>query len=220
MGGTRLPSMQARALLVCVITLCIASYTLGGELQSTTTHKPEKCDRKTKAGDSLSMHYTGTIDESSKTGTKGKQFDSSVGREPFEFVLGQGQVIKGWDQGLLDMCIGEKRTLIIPPELGYGDSGAGDDIPAGATLKFTVECLGIKDAPPQPNIFSDIDTKYGNSDGKLSKEEVTAWFKKEQGAAELPADLWTTEDKDKNGFISWEEFSGPKGDSAPKKDDL
>ena len=91
----------------------------------------------------MSMHYTGTIDESSPTGEKGKQFDSSIGRAPFSFRLGAGEVIKGWDQGLLGICVGEKRTLIIPASLGYGDQGAGADIPGGAPLKFTVECLGI-----------------------------------------------------------------------------
>merc|ERR1712205_112787 len=200
-----------RALVLVVLCCCIMMICCE-ELQSTTTFKPEKCDRKTKKGDALNMHYTGTIDESSKTGTKGKQFDSSVGREPFEFTFGTGQVIKGWDQGLLDMCVGEKRTLIIPPALGYGESGAGGDIPGGATLKFTVECLGIKDAPPPPNIFKDIDHKHGNKDGKLTKEEVTAWFKKEQGADELPPDLWKSEDKNGDGVVSWDEFSGPKGD--------
>ncbi|KAI9344314.1 hypothetical protein BDR26DRAFT_857599 [Obelidium mucronatum] len=97
----------------------------------------EDCTRKSADGDKLSMHYTGTI-----FGT-GKQFDSSVGRRPFQFTLGGGQVIKGWDQGLKDMCIGEKRTLTIPPSLGYGDRGAGGVIPGGATLVFDVELLDI-----------------------------------------------------------------------------
>merc|ERR1719183_2607883 len=164
-----------KCVLLIVAVMTVVSY--AAELKIETTFKPEGCDtaKKTKKGDQLSMHYTGTIDESSTTGEKGKQFDSSVGRGPFDFALGTGQVIKGWDEGLLNMCVGEKRTLIIPPELGYGEQGAGGDIPGGATLKFTVECLGIEDAPPQPNFFVDIDTKYGNKDGKLSKEEVTAW---------------------------------------------
>ena len=79
------------------------------------------CDNPAKSGDNMSMQYKGTIDESSLTGEKGKQFDSSYDRnQAFDFVLGVGSVIKGWDLQLIDTCPGEKKTLIIPPELGYG----------------------------------------------------------------------------------------------------
>jgi FK506-binding protein 2 len=74
----------------------------------------------------------------------GTEFDSSIGRnDPFTFTLGVGQVIKGWDQGLLEMCEGEKRKLVIPSDLGYGDRGAPPKIPGGATLIFEVELLKI-----------------------------------------------------------------------------
>jgi FK506-binding protein 2 len=74
----------------------------------------------------------------------GSVFDSSRTRgDPFEFTLGKGQVIKGWDSGLLDMCVGEKRILTIPSGLGYGDSGSGEKIPGGSTLIFDVELIAI-----------------------------------------------------------------------------
>ena len=122
------------------------------------------CARVSKPGDRLKMHYTGTLYSSCK------KFDSSRDRgEPFEFSLGAGEVIKGckprhspatsrrparprlsacnWrgsgDEGLRGMCVGEQRKLTIPSDLGYGASGAGDDIPGGATLQFDVELLGF-----------------------------------------------------------------------------
>ncbi|KAK8803375.1 hypothetical protein WA158_001069 [Blastocystis sp. Blastoise] len=104
-------------------------------------YRPEVCERKSKKGDKLSMHYTGS---SHFFSLKLSKFDSSLDRnQPFEFVLGSGQVIKGWDQGLVNMCIGEKRKLVIPSGLGYGDQGAGAMIPGGATLVFDVELLAI-----------------------------------------------------------------------------
>lgn len=91
------------------------------------------------AGKKLSMHYTGWL-------TDGKKFDSSLDRrgEPFEFTLGRGQVIKGWDEGVTGMKVGGKRQLKIPPAAGYGARGAGNVIPPNATLIFDVELLAVK----------------------------------------------------------------------------
>jgi len=91
------------------------------------------------------VQYTGWLYEAGAADHKGKQFDSSLTRrEPFKFPLGTGSVIKGWDQGVIDMKVGESRRLIIPPELAYGDGGAGGVIPPGATLVFDVELVGIE----------------------------------------------------------------------------
>jgi len=95
-----------------------------------------------KTGQTCVMHYTGWLWEN---GAKGAKFDSSVDRgQPFEFPLGQGAVIKGWDEGVATMKVGGKRTLLIPPALGYGARGAGKVIPPNATLLFEVELLGTK----------------------------------------------------------------------------
>ena len=93
-------------------------------------------------GQTCVMHYTGWL---WVNGAKGKKFDSSVDRgEPFEFPIGRGRVIKGWDEGVAAMKVGGKRTLLIPPALGYGERGAGGAIPGGATLLFEVELLGVR----------------------------------------------------------------------------
>jgi FKBP-type peptidyl-prolyl cis-trans isomerase len=91
-----------------------------------------------RAGQTVSVHYTGTL-------TDGKKFDSSRDRgQPFQFHLGGGQVIRGWDEGVAGMKVGGRRRLVIPPELGYGSRAMGSAIPANSTLVFDVELLGVR----------------------------------------------------------------------------
>ncbi len=88
------------------------------------------------SGQTVTVNYTGTL-------TNGNQFDTSIGRAPFSFPLGAGRVIKGWDEGVVGMKVGGKRKLTIPPQLGYGSRGAGNVIPANATLIFEIELLKV-----------------------------------------------------------------------------
>jgi peptidylprolyl isomerase len=131
--------------LACVPTIA-AAQTAGKTM--TTASGLQITDSKVgtgampEPGEICVMHYTGWLYEN---GQKGKKFDSSVDRnEPFEFPIGQRKVIAGWDEGVATMKVGGKRTLIIPPELGYGARGAGGVIPPNATLIFEVELLAVK----------------------------------------------------------------------------
>ncbi|XP_057872081.1 peptidyl-prolyl cis-trans isomerase FKBP15-1 [Cryptomeria japonica] len=111
------------------------------ELQIGVKHKPKSCDIQAHKGDRIKVHYRGSL-------TDGTVFDSSFERgDPIEFELGSGQVIKGWDQGLLGMCVGEKRKLKIPSKLGYGDHGSPPKIPGGATLVFDTELVAVNGKP-------------------------------------------------------------------------
>ncbi|KAK2767704.1 Peptidyl-prolyl cis-trans isomerase fpr2 [Arachnomyces sp. PD_36] len=107
------------------------------EVQIEYLEKVEDCERRTETGDSIRVHYRGTL------AADGSPFDNSYDRKtPLKFELGAGRVIKGWEDGLLDMCVGEKRKLTIPPELAYGEKGIGP-IPGGATLIFETELVGF-----------------------------------------------------------------------------
>lgn len=103
----------------------------------TVSAAPGRCTKRARNGDKLSMHYTGRLQT-------GRKFDSSRDRnKPFDFTLGIGQVIQGWDEGVAGMCVGEKRKLIVPPAMAYGEDGVGSVIPSCATLVFDVELLDI-----------------------------------------------------------------------------
>ena len=149
-SANALPSRRVLALGIAAnatFSAAVQSQTKNGKLV-TTPSGLQIIDAKVgsgaspKTGQTCVMHYTGWL---YKDGAKGQKFDSSVDRgQPFEFKIGMRQVIAGWDEGVATMKVGGKRTLIIPPELGYGARGAGGVIPPNATLLFDVELLGVK----------------------------------------------------------------------------
>merc|ERR1719145_276038 len=214
--------MKTILTLAAIVAVIAEPETKDSGLKVEYISKPDACDKVARNGDMLSMHYVGTLES-------GAKFDSSYDRsEPFKFQIGVGQVIKGWEEGVLGMCIGEKRKLIVPPELGYGAQGAGDIIPGGATLFFDVELVGAEEGPTPVNVFKQIDL---DSDNTLSREEISSYLKQqvetmasargEQGEEakkmmedqdKLVEEIFAHEDKDKDGLISHEEFSGPKHD--------
>eukprot|EP01068_Selenidium_serpulae_P018616 Selendium_serpulae@DN6471_c0_g1_i1.p6 len=128
-------------LLGAVVACSAEDLPSNAQLRIGVTHKPEECVKTAENGHKVAVHYTGKLRKD------GSVFDSSVERgTPLEFVLGAGHVIKGWEQGILGMCVGEKRKLTIPSDLGYGDRGHGSIIPPKATLVFDVELMELKDA--------------------------------------------------------------------------
>lgn len=128
------------ATILAVIATALALEDL--EIEVTKKIPAAACRRKTTSGDMVSVHYRGTLED-------GTEFDASYNRgQPISFPLGGGRVIQGWDQGLLDMCVGEKRTLTIPPELGYGSRGVGP-IPANSVLIFETELVAIGGYDPE-----------------------------------------------------------------------
>lgn len=152
--------MNARILLLTVLTLFAAAGCGDRGTDSTAAEPAASVDdatelgirtlrngygRAAQAGDLVTVHYTGWLYDEAAEDNRGEKFDSSVDRgQKFEFPLGAGRVIRGWDEGVEGMLIGEVRELTIPPELGYGDRGAGTVIPPGATLVFEVELFGAR----------------------------------------------------------------------------
>ena len=147
------PSVAAMALAVavavCLLTAVASSAPAQAQAAMITTPTGLKytdtvvgTGASPRTGDICVMHYTGWLYQN---GAKGAKFDSSRDRgRPFDFPIGKGKVIRGWDEGVASMKVGGKRTLIIPPGLGYGVMGSGDSIPPGATLIFEVELLAVR----------------------------------------------------------------------------
>ncbi|KAF7375047.1 Peptidylprolyl isomerase [Mycena sanguinolenta] len=154
----RVSTILSSLLFAAVAVLADAEAVPPTELQTETTFMPAECPAKAAKGDKIQVHYTGTLF------SNGNKFDSRcvsffpplysvyvltenaawTAAPRFPLTLGVGQVIKGWDQGLVGMCLNEKRTLTIPSELAYGSRGFGSVIPANSALVFTVELVGLE----------------------------------------------------------------------------
>lgn len=149
-----------------------------------------------------------SADTSSAAGLPGHQFTPDA-VDPVSATVGTGQLISGLDTGLLGLCASDRATIVVPPELAYGDEVAGGAIPAAATLRLEVEIKAVRGPTnrlPPPDLFREIDTSRNNM---LDAAEVEAHF--ERLGKGVPPALWTTEDANGNGVIEWEEFGGPKG---------
>ncbi|KAL9235627.1 hypothetical protein vseg_010371 [Gypsophila vaccaria] len=148
---------MAAILLLVLATLVYAKKSLDvTELQIGVKYKPASCEIMAHKGDRIKVHYRGSL-------TDGTVFDSSFENgNPIEFELGSGRVIKGWDQGLLGMCVGEKRKLKIPSNLGYGEYGSPPTIPGGATLIFDTELVSVNGQTS--NGTKDVDKDVGDSE--------------------------------------------------------
>nr|XP_020636006.1 peptidyl-prolyl cis-trans isomerase FKBP14 [Pogona vitticeps] len=179
------------------------------EVKIEVIHKPFVCKRKTKLGDMLLVHYEGFLEKNRSLFHSTHQHNDG---QPTWFTLGIKEVIPGWDKGLTEMCVGEKRKLTVPPSLAYGKEGKGK-IPPESTLVFSIDLLEIRNGPRSHESFQEMDL---NDDWKLSKQEVKVYLKKEferHGAPVndthhdiLVEDIFDKEDEDKDGFISAREF--------------
>jgi FKBP-type peptidyl-prolyl cis-trans isomerase len=137
--------------VVILVGLIAACGGKPGKAPTSAVNSMQSVELKAGTGEGITagkiavVQYTGWLYEASAPDSKGKQFDSSRTQgQPFRFPLGTGQVIKGWDQGVLGMKVGESRGLIIPAELAYGDNGAGGVIPPGATLIFDIDLIAVE----------------------------------------------------------------------------
>uniref|UniRef100_A0A3P9IYT8 peptidylprolyl isomerase n=1 Tax=Oryzias latipes TaxID=8090 RepID=A0A3P9IYT8_ORYLA len=179
------------------------------EVKTEVVSKPEQCTQKSKKGDLINAHYDGYL-------LDGSQFYCSrtdKAGHPQWFVLGVGQVIKGLDIGMMDMCAGEKRKITVPSDLAFGKNGKGP-VPPNATVVFEVEVLSVSRGPRSMEAFTLIDL---DQDRSLTKAEVKEYLKLEYEKGGKPrddpfyekiiADIFRKSDRDRDGLISSKEYN-------------
>ncbi|XP_061782229.1 peptidyl-prolyl cis-trans isomerase FKBP7 [Nerophis lumbriciformis] len=202
-------------LLLCTVVLCVSMSVRTAaqqdeEVKIQVVLRAEPCERKSKKGDLMNVHYDGFLAED------GSQFycsRSDKAGHPQWFVLGVGQVIKGLDIGMMDMCPGEKRKLTVPPALAYGVKGKGP-VPPNATVVFEVELYSVSRGPRSMEAFGKVDL---NNDRSLTRAEVKDYLKLEFEKDGKPRDepfyekilndIFRKSDNDKDGIISAKEYN-------------
>ncbi|XP_033469839.1 peptidyl-prolyl cis-trans isomerase FKBP7 [Epinephelus lanceolatus] len=183
---------------------------LDGEVKIEVLFKPEECTPKSKRGDLMNAHYDGFL---AKDGSQFYCSRSDKAGHPQWFVLGVGQVIKGLDIGMEDMCPGEKRKITVPPALAFGEKGK-DPVPPNATVVFEVEVYSVSRGPRSMEAFKDMDL---DKDRSLTKAEVKEYLKLEYEKGGKPRDdpfyekimddIFRKNDRDKDGQISAKEYN-------------
>ncbi|XP_069011001.1 peptidyl-prolyl cis-trans isomerase FKBP7 [Embiotoca jacksoni] len=183
---------------------------LEGEVKTEVVFKPEECDQRSKRGDLINAHYDGYL---AKDGSQFYCSRSDKEGHPQWFVLGVGQVIKGLDIGMIDMCPGEKRKITVPSSLAFGEKGKGP-VPPNATVVFEVEVFAVSRGPRSMEAFGRMDV---DKDRSLTKDEVKEYLKLEYERTGKPrdepfyekimADIFRKTDNDKDGLISAKEYN-------------
>lgn len=196
-------------LLAALLALASGALIPEPEVEIEVLEKPFLCRRQSKYGDMLLVHFEGFLQKN------GSRFHSTYteGNQPVWFTLGIKEVVKGWDKGLKDMCVGEKRKLAVPAALAYGKEGKGK-IPPDSNLIFHIELLDLRNGPRSHESFQEMDL---NDDWKLSREEVKEYLRQEfqkhgnqlndSQNAILVESIFEKEDEDHDGYISAREFT-------------
>ena len=199
---------------------------------------PSEQETVTK-GDYIRIHFTVSIADTSKTGVPGHVYETTLtDGNAIGVTIGEGEVIPGWDQGMMGLCKGDKVILVVPPHLAYGENGTGtgeEDIPGDATIKFDVEIVSVMNGPPEDEdteqaraMFAGADT---DMDGKLSRAEFEAMFAAQLGeetadpeelamVAEQLSSFWNSQDHDGDGFLTLEEFMAPSEFDAGDEEEI
>lgn len=230
-------------MILSIVLVSCLSLVYTQEVKVDVVTKAETCERAAKNGDTISMRYKGNLYDVA-TGQLGKQFDSNFDRpDTFDFKLGAGQVIQGWERGVPGMCVGERRKLTVPPQLAYGDVGFSDLIPPGSTLVFEIELVDLKagEGHDHGGVHHDHeeDTFAGmdeNGDKQITREEMAAYIQKFSDAGDniggnieaIVDEIFNEDDKNKDGIISLDEYQLDAGhdhdhdheEDEPQKEEL